>query len=246
VSNHTPYREALDAISQFVWLAGPDGAVEYLNRWGAEYAGLPLDDMLGWDWSWLVHPADLVGTLNAWSEAVRDGTRHEVEQRLRRRDGEYRWFLVRGEPVRDGDGRVVRWVGTCTDIDESKRGADQLREMRTMLRALVERNTEGMALVGADGTVRYANPAAARLLSSSPEDLAGTDLWGLVAAEDRGLFGRWWERVLASPGERSPIQLRFMTGGAALALRVGATNLLPDPEVRAVTVQLRAAAGADQ
>src|SRR5512140_3317794 len=100
VSDPTYSRHALDALPQLVWVAGPDGTLEYLNRRCADYSGLPIDDLLGWDWGWIVHPADLARTLDVWATSVRDGTPHEVEFRLRRRDGQYRWFLVRGEPVR--------------------------------------------------------------------------------------------------------------------------------------------------
>jgi PAS domain S-box-containing protein len=238
------YRHALDTLPQLVWMAGADGTVEYLNRRCAEYTGLPIDDLLGWDWSWIVHPSDLPETLRVWNESIRAGTPHTIEFRLRRNDGEYRWFLVRAEPVRDADGRVLRWVGTCTDIDETRRLADQLRLTRMMFRALVERGEDGFALVGADGTVRYANPAAGRLLDFSSDDLAGTDLWGSVYPADRQEVCGWLERVLANPGQRLAVTVRFtQRGGAPRWMEVMGTNLLPDPDVRAVTVQLRAMDG---
>jgi PAS domain S-box-containing protein len=240
VTDPTHYRHALDALPHLVWVAGPDGALEYLNRRCAEYSGVPIDDLLGWDWGWIIHPSDLPTTLAVWTESVRTGTPHEVEFRLRRHDGEYRWFLARAEPVRDGDGRVTQWFGTCTDVDESKRLADQLRAARMLFRALVERSEDGLVLVGADGTVRYANPLAVRLLGARADDLVGTDLWGSVAPDDRGPAVAWWERVLTRPGERLAAPVRFLAaGGAVRPLRVLATNLIPDPDVRAVALQLR-------
>ena len=99
-------------------------------------------------------------------------------------------------------------------------------------------------LVGADGTVRYANPAAARLLGTRGDDLVGTDIWGSVSPNDRPQIADWWERVLSRPGERLATTTRFLTWGTTLrTLCVLGTNLLPDPEVRAVTVQLRAVDG---
>lgn len=238
----TNYRHALDALPHLVWVAGPDGALEYLNRRCAEYTGVPIDDLLGWDWGWVIHPSDLPNTLTVWNASIRAGTSHEVEFRLRRGDGEYRWFLARAEPVRDADGQILRWFGTCTDIDESKRLAERLRGSQMLFWALVERSEDGFALIGADGTVRYANPTAARLLGTRPEDLIGTDMWGSVAPDDRPAVCAWWERVLVAPGERLATTARFLAwGGASRPLNVFCTNLLPDPEVRAVTVQLRAA-----
>lgn len=237
-------RQAIDALPHIVWVAGPDGAVEYVNRRAAEFAGLPLDDLLGWDWGWVIHPADLPETLAAWDRSVRTGVPFEVEYRIRRADGEYRWFLVKAEPVRAADGRVVRWFGTCTDVDESRRVADELRQVRALFRALVERSEDGAALVGPDGAVRYANPATERLLGFPPEELAGTDLWGSVHPHDRAEVGRWLERVVASPGLRLAVTVRFARpGGRPRWVEVLGTNLMPDPDVRAIAVQLRAVEG---
>ncbi|VTR95645.1 multi-sensor signal transduction histidine kinase : Histidine kinase OS=Calothrix sp. PCC 6303 GN=Cal6303_4720 PE=4 SV=1: PAS_9: PAS [Gemmata massiliana] len=234
------YRQAIDALPQLVWVASPDGTLEYLNRRCAEYSGLPIDDLLGWDWGWVVHPSDLPETLETWTAAVRAGTPHQIEHRLRRHDGEYRWFLIRAEPVRDFDGRVVRWFGTCTDIDEWKRTTEQFRNTRQLFRGLVERNSDGEVLVGADGTVRYANPATARLIGLTADELSGTDLWGSVHPDDRKDVSTWLERVLATPGERLSINTRFLLrDGSSTRIEVLATNLLPDPDVRALAVQLR-------
>jgi PAS domain S-box-containing protein len=244
VSTPPPYAHALDALPQLIWVAAPDGTLEYLNRRCADYSGLPIDDLLGWDWGWVVHPADLPATLGAWNRSLRDGTPHEVEFRLRRRDGEYRWFLARAEPARDADGAVVRWFGTCTDIDAARRAADRLRGVRLLFRGLVERSHDGEVLVGPDGTVRYANPAAARLLGFAADELTGTDLWGSLHPDDRTPLGAWFERVLASPGRRLATAARFaLRDGTARRVEVLAVNLLPDPDVRAVAVRLRAADG---
>src|SRR5436190_23729290 len=86
VSDPIHYRLALDALPQLVWVAGPDGTLEYLNRRCADYSGLAIDDLLGWDWGWIVHPSDLPETLRVWMMAIRSGTPHEIEQRLRRYD----------------------------------------------------------------------------------------------------------------------------------------------------------------
>ena len=234
------YRHALDALPQLVFGAAPDGTVEYMNTRYVEYTGLPLDDLLGWNWGWVVHPNDLPTTLEAWSTAVRTGTPREVSHRLRRSDGEYRWFLARAEPVRDEGGHVVRWFGTCTDIDESKRVTDQLRAARMLFRSLVERSPDGELLVGADGTVRYANPTAGRVLGFTVEELTGTDLWASVHPDDRRAVSAWLEHLLLTPGEPLSLATRFvLRDGTFFRADALGTNLLPDPDVRAVAIQLR-------
>ncbi len=233
-------RLALDALPQLVFGASADGTMEYMNRRCAEYTGLPLDDLLGWDWAWVIHPTDLPVTMTAWGESIRTGSPRDVEHRLRRHDGTYRWFLSRAEPVRDDDGRVVRWFGTATDIDESKRLADELRAVRTLFRALVERGEDGLALVGADGTVRFANAAAVRLLDLAADELTGTDLWGSVRPADGAALRDWLDRVLSAPGQRLVAALHFTRPGRSPRhLEVSGTNLLRDPDVRAVAVRLR-------
>jgi PAS domain S-box-containing protein len=234
------YRLALDTLPHLVWIAAPGGSVEYMNRRASEFFGLPLDDLLGWDWSWVIHPLDLAATLEVWNEALRTGSLYEREYRLRRYDGEYRWFLGRAEPARSPDGKIVRWFGTCTDIDESKRMADQARAVRALFRPLVERSEDGLALVAADGTIRYANATAAGLLGLPAAELAGMHLWGAVHRDDRELANAWWESVLTSPGERLAFSARFLQRkGQPRRVSVLGTNLLPDPDVRAVSLQLR-------
>lgn len=242
----TPFdtRHALDALPLLAWVAGPDGTLEYLNRRCAEYTGLPIDDLLGWDWGWVVHPADLPETMAVWSKSIREGVPHSVEMRLRRCDGAYRWFLSRAEPDRAAGGEVRRWFGTCTDVDDLKHRADAGHGPRAMFRALVERSLDGMLLVGPDGAVRVGNAAAARLLDLAPGDLTGADLWDAVHPPDRDELRRWLERVLTSPGQRLGVSVRFaQQAGPPRWVEVMATNLLPDPDVRAVAVQLRAIDG---
>ncbi|QDU23856.1 PAS domain-containing protein [Urbifossiella limnaea] len=227
----------LDHLPQLVWAAGSDGAVEYLNRRCTEYAGLPADDLLGWDWGWVVHPDDLPAVLTRWAASVRDGLPHRDEFRLRRSDGEYRWFLARGEPVRDADGRVVRWVGTCTDFDYARRSVAGARDERRLVRAFLDRSRDGHALVGADRVVRYASAGLAALLGRAVDALVGTDARDWVHRDDRPRLRMEADELLTRAGERveAPARLRH-ADGSYRRVRLQATNLLRDPDVRAVAV----------
>ncbi|HEY0793425.1 MAG TPA: PAS domain-containing protein [Chthoniobacterales bacterium] len=115
-SDHCPWAESLPHI---VWRARPDGFVEYVNARGAAYAGVPAEGIQGWGWRTLIHPEDVGRAQAAWDQAARSGTPYETEYRLRRTDGAYRWQLVRALP----DGSLQRWTGTCTDIDDQARAA---------------------------------------------------------------------------------------------------------------------------
>lgn len=132
-------RESLaEAIPQLVWTSTPDGKVEYRNQRWIEYAGEPAG---GADWSWLdaLHPDDAGAHTERWQRALAAGEAFEVECRVRRHDGLYRWHLARALPVREDAGRIVRWFATATDIDDSKRIAEEreslLARTREALRA---------------------------------------------------------------------------------------------------------------
>lgn len=110
--------------------------------------------------------------------------------------------------------------------------------------AIVERSPDGHALVGADGTVRYVNPAAVRLLKFDSDVLSGTGLWGAVHGDDRNRIAAWWQELVSSQRNGLAASAHFLRrDGTSHRIAVVATNLLADPEVRAVVVQLRGVDG---
>ena len=118
-----------EAIPQIVWSARPDGAVDYVNRRWSSYTGLSSDQSVDSRWTEAVHPDDVAATVARWCESVATGELYEVEFRLRRgEDSAYRWFLARGELVHDEAGRVIKWFGTWTDIDDQKRNEAELKQ----------------------------------------------------------------------------------------------------------------------
>ena len=118
-----------EAIPQIVWSARPNGSVDYVNRRWSSYTGLSADQSLDSRWTKAVHPEDVAATVARWSESVASREVYEVEFRLRRGvDSAYRWFLARGELVHDEGGRVIKWFGTWTDIDDQKRNEAELKQ----------------------------------------------------------------------------------------------------------------------
>jgi PAS domain S-box-containing protein len=131
----------LDALPAFVYSARPDGAVEYVNHRWREFTGYFTDDAsLGWSWENVIHRADLERVKTLWLEALRSGNPMDVEARVRRADGEYRWFAFRNEALCDDAGRIVQWCGTAIDIEDRKR-AEQERERSTQYLAEAQRLT---------------------------------------------------------------------------------------------------------
>lgn len=128
-------RLTLDSIPTLAWRTRADGFAEYLNKRWLDYTGLPSEHALGRKWQSAIHPDDLPSLHNTWSEMLALKKPAEVEARMRRFDGEYRWFLFRSEPVRDEAGTVVGWYGTNTDIEDRKRAETGLQRSRAYLAA---------------------------------------------------------------------------------------------------------------
>ncbi len=131
-------RRLADALPQLVWSAGPDGKTDYFNRRWYDYTGLSAAQALAATWGDLVHPEDASRAQQRWEQALVDSEPYEVEYRLRSADGPYRWFLVRGQPIADAEGRVTRWFGTCTDINDQKQAEFELTRLNARERHIAE------------------------------------------------------------------------------------------------------------
>nr|WP_194054362.1 PAS domain S-box protein [Nodosilinea sp. LEGE 06152] len=114
------FRTLAATVPQLLWTATPDGSVDYLSEQWADYIGLPPERLYDWSWQQVVHPDDLPNTLHDWQHSIESGELLEIQHRFRYHTEEWRWQLVRGIPVKDETGQVTKWVGTCTDIHDSK------------------------------------------------------------------------------------------------------------------------------
>jgi PAS domain S-box-containing protein len=127
------YRVRIDAIPTMAWCSLPDGSVEFFNQRWHDYTGVSFEKARGWGWKTVIHPDDLETVMDKWRALLASGQPGEIEARLRRFDGEYRWFLARAEPVRDNLGEIVNWYGADTDIEDRKRAEALLvAEKRTL------------------------------------------------------------------------------------------------------------------
>jgi PAS domain S-box-containing protein len=126
--SETQLRTLADAVPQLVWMAEPDGYIVWYNQRWYDYTGTTPEQMAGWGWQ-SVHDLELLPrVLERWGASIESGEPFEMEFPLKGADGAFRWFLTRVNPLRDSEGRIVRWFGTNTDIDEQRRTAEQLRE----------------------------------------------------------------------------------------------------------------------
>jgi PAS domain S-box-containing protein len=122
------FRTITDAMPQMVWSTRGDGYHEYYNQRWYDFTGVPVGSTDGEDWANVVHPEDQDATWQVWEHSLKTGEPYEVRYRLRHRSGQYRWALGRALPVRDEAGKIIRWMGTCTDIHDQKLAEDALRE----------------------------------------------------------------------------------------------------------------------
>jgi len=141
------FRTLAESVPQLVWICNPDGLNVYFSQRWVEYTGLTLEESYGKGWSTPFHPDDQPAAWQAWNHAVEHGDIYRIESRLRRADGSYRWFLMSGVPSRDSTGDIVRWFGTCTDIDDLKRAEQEARSASERLALAVK--------VGRSGTFEW-------------------------------------------------------------------------------------------
>ena len=127
------WRSLTETLPLLVWTANADGTIEYLSAQACEYTGLSEQEMRGDGWAKAIHPDELEQTGRSWLVAVAKGTPHEIEQRIRRSDGEYRWFTTRALPARDAAGKIYKWVGSCTEITRLKALENDLRRAKDLV-----------------------------------------------------------------------------------------------------------------
>jgi PAS domain S-box-containing protein len=131
------FRQLADAIPHLVWSTDPRGCHEYFNQRWYEYTGTTLKQSRGARWMTMLHRADVKPTRQRWLRSLRTGEVYATEYRLRSASGDYRWFMARAEPIRDGSGNIVRWLGTCTDVDDQRRAEVALRLSRERFDMLI-------------------------------------------------------------------------------------------------------------
>jgi PAS domain S-box-containing protein len=156
-------RSLADSISQLAWMAEPDGFIFWYNRRWYEYTGTTAEEMTGWGWEKVQDPEFLPEVLKRWKNSIADGKPFEMEFPLKGADGIYRWFLTRANPVRGSSGKIIRWFGTNTDIDQMRNMSNALAKSERQLQQLADAMPQVVWIAEADGTVIYYNQRAAEL-----------------------------------------------------------------------------------
>jgi diguanylate cyclase (GGDEF)-like protein/PAS domain S-box-containing protein len=228
-SNDRAY-DILDSIPQIIFENDAAGLCTYLSPQWYDFSGRSEGDDLGVRWLDRVEPDDVARVSEIWQACVDEGRPYEAEFRLRHRDGSYRWCLARALPCRDGEGRVVKWLGTCTDVHDRVVTQQALGEIESLNRSILEASPDSIVLLDLEGRILDTNPAAEQ---SNAAGLAIGACWALrfaaadhvrvqaalaaarageagrVTVRDAKGSGRWWD-VLVAPlreGAGPPVKL---------------------------------------
>ena len=156
-------RQIIDTIPAHAWSALPDGSVDFVNQRFVDFTGRPIGELLRWGWGSTCHPDDLPGYLDLWRAALAAGEPMESEVRVRARDGDYRWLLIRNAPLRDEMGNIVKWHGTAVDIEDRKRAEALLAGEKRLLEMIAKGDSRALIL---DALCRLVEELATGSLSS--------------------------------------------------------------------------------
>ena len=203
------YRSFIEVTGQLGWTTNADGEVLEDIPSFRKFTGQTYEEVKGWGWSKALHPDDLERTTRIWKEAVRTKSKYEVEYRLRRHDGAYRYFMARGVPVFNEDGSIREWVGTCIDITERRKAERTLKESEEKYRSLVELAPDGILAVNAEGIVTSANRSFLTLVGHDSEEIVGKPFTELktMRMEDIPKFQEMFKSLIK--GE-SPAPVEFL------------------------------------
>jgi PAS domain S-box-containing protein len=179
------FRIAIDTVPGLVWTALPDGYVDFLNQRWLDYTGLTSEQAIGWGWQAAISPEDRSRLVEYWRSVLAAGKPGEIEARLRRHDGVDRWFLFRGVPEYDEQGKLVKWYGQTTDIEDRKRAEEELRKQTAHLDELFELAPHAVVLVDATVSVIRVNKEFTRMFGYTQEEAVNRPLLDLVAPDER-------------------------------------------------------------
>ena len=214
-----------NSIDQMIWSTRPDGFHDYYNQRWYDYTGVPEGSTNGEAWSGMFHPEDEERAWGLWRHSLATGEPYHIEYRLRHRSGEYRWVIGRAQCVRDEQGRIVRWFGTCTDIHEIVEAREVLARSGVELGQLVRERTaernrvwemsrDLFAIMGFDGHLKAINPAWETTFGQDEATLMSLSFREQVHPDDHDAVQEMMERLLRGENvERFEDRIRHADGG---------------------------------
>jgi PAS domain S-box-containing protein len=228
--SQTQFRSLADSIPQLAWMADETGWIFWYNQRWYDYTGTTLEEMQGWGWQKVHHPAHVERVVERIKRCFESGVVWEDTFPLRGKDGQYRWFLSRALPVRDSAGRTVRWFGTNTDITAQKEAEAALRATQEQFRRLYEANVVG--IISADGEKIYeANDVFLNMIGYDREDLnAGRLRWKDLTPPEYARVDEIAIQELLGTGCCKPLEKEYIRKvGGHVPVLIGATLIERSP-----------------
>jgi PAS domain S-box-containing protein len=200
-------RLVVDTIPTLAWAARPDGSADFFNQRWLDYTGLSPEQARDSGWTAALHSDDLQGLVDYWQTILASAEPGEIEARLRRFDGVYRWFLFRATPCFDNNGKVVQWFGTNTDIEDRKRTEDALRSNEESLRLVVDSIPGFVCTLNTGGEVEFLNRQVLEYFGKTDEDLKNWETSDAVHPDDLPRVIEAWRHSVET-GQMYDIELR--------------------------------------
>ena len=223
----------VNAVPALAWSARPDGAAEFFNQPYVDYVGLPLNQLQDSGWTAAVHPDDLADLAAAWQTIMSSAKPGEAEARLRRFDGEYRWFLFRASPVRDESGSIIKWLGINTDIEDRKqseaalhKALDEIKKSEAKLRRVIDAIPTLAWCNLPDGPNEFLSKRWHEYTGLSPDESRGWGWQGAFHPEDLPALMKRWQELLI---QGSPARSRHVFAG--MMESIGGSSSVSNPSV---------------
>jgi len=231
-----------EAVPQIVWATRPDGWNVYFNQQWVDYTGMTMEESYGHGWNTPFHPDDKHRAWVAWQRATQHNEPYSLECRLRRADGVYRWWLIRGSPMRGASGEILKWFGTCTDIEDIKRAEAMLREANDLLEQRVDARTAELReseerfrtlanaipqlawVANSDGYITWYNDKWYEYTGTTPEQMKG---WGWQSVHKPSILPEVMQRWAASIASGQPFEMVFPLRAADGQFRLFLTRVQP-------------------
>ncbi|HKW73304.1 MAG TPA: PAS domain-containing protein [Candidatus Dormibacteraeota bacterium] len=213
-SSEQVFRLVVDSIPGLVYTMTPGGEVEFVNRPILDYFGRTLEELKAWAMTDAVHPEDLPRVVAAWTRAVTSEEQYDIDQRLRRADGVYRWFHGRTRALRGSDDRIIRWYGLLTDIDDLKRTQEALQASEQRFRLIVDSVPGLVYTMTAAGEVELVNRQILEYFGRTLEELKGWTTTDAVHPDDLPRVIAAWRHALET-GEMHEIEHRLRRADGA-------------------------------
>ncbi|QTD56466.1 PAS domain-containing protein [Parasphingorhabdus cellanae] len=208
------FRTLAESIPALVFVSDANGANIYSNAQFPRYTGMDADEILGDGWLKAIHPDDRERAAATWLESWTKGAEYDTKYRFRRFDGEYRWHIVRGAPVTDGNDNIVRWIGSCTDVEDLIAHISVQTQAEKILEALAKASNLIVYAKDANGAFIYSNEAVNQTISQKPRAVLGKTAEDLAVEDQEGKAIEENDALVKTSGEPHTVLEQWTLAGA--------------------------------